>query len=261
MNNKMFLVVMIFILQCANKHKEPAYSFQFENKYNLPSEIINDFKSDNFSYCVNSYIKNDLSKEAIDSIRKQVSIGIPYKRFGLRDIPLCSLTCGKPAEYYYDTGSYRWTVPVLIDSSTIVEMIYIYNILTLYQKKHLDKKRIEKDSTWIWIEAGVDCKPYCVLKTCYNIFHQMPVFIRYSPYGGELFTIPGHENEIFGQIFNTDKIEESRLKCIKPENPCEVLSAVKAILEKDNNYNKPHQAIVPLPKALLKYKTEIYKSK
>lgn len=263
----LIISVAIILMHCGNANKEPAYSYNYDNHYNLPNEIITYLKLNAFNECVDFYKdflfqKNiSLSTEAIESVCKNASIGIPYKQFWLRDIPLCSLVCGKPAEYYYDSSIYQWIVPILIDSLTIVEMSYVKDLPKPRNKNYSGKLAIVSDSIWTWLGSGMVYNRYCALKTCNEKYHKIPVFIGYSPYGGDLFTIPGHENEIFGQIFNTDNIEDARLKCIKPENPCEVLSFARAIIEKDNNYNKPHQAIVPLPDRYKQYKKEIYKSK
>ena len=261
---KLYLIVIMF-LQCATEHSKAVFTYPFENAYNLPSEIISNLKLNAYETCVSSFKDNlfqkgiNLSAKDIDSICKLASIGIPYQRHWLRsDIPLCSLTCGKPAEYYFHNNSYRWIIPILLDSMVITELQYIKDLPMQKNKLHSSKNVNISDSIWIWIGSGFESNRYCVLKACFEKYHSFPIFIGYNHGYCDLFTIPGHEKEIFGNISPTDNVEKARIKCIKPEDPCEAITYARSI--ETNNIEKPHQAIVRLPDAYKEYRKRINSS-
>lgn len=258
MYKKLFVLILSFIclFQCSNQTKPQVFSYPFENIYGLPDEIVNDLRLHAFHFCVDICTANkdvifrkNTTISNIDSICKLASIGIPYKLYRPRED---SLDCGKPAEYYYYLNSYTWIVPVVIDSLTVVEIAYNRGIKE--SKKH-PIRCYTNSKTWTMCMIHIEISRYYILKYFYNKYKTIPVFIGSIHFGYQyLFTIPGHEKEIFGRIKFSDNIQELRLKCTNPENPCIVLSSVNSQRIKDS---RPYKSIVSLPEAYKDYSIKI----
>jgi len=226
-------ILMLIAIQCNSVKRDSVYAIQRTNDFEIPNEIIDDIRTRAYNECKEMIqINRKYSLSYVDSVCKHITVSRPYRNYSYRFMPLCSLTCGKPFEYYCET-QFEWRVPLVVSKSDCVVISYRQT------KRGRSWSKIKKsDTLWRYIGTNLEDGPNKMIDSLFHETKVTPIVISINPYHRYLFTVPGFEKSIFGQFYPwTNK--DSLLAKTTIRNPCLLFDTLRALMAKDTGEFHP----------------------